>query len=95
MTPLHTPGPWHAQARTVYSSERRALAVVWSNGFTGGAAEADANLNLIAAAPELLAALRGLVEAVQAHDACGVFDTSPCLTDARLAIGLATRWSAA
>jgi hypothetical protein len=65
--PTHTPGPWNAAASRVWASDSRELAKVWGKaaGVTT-VAEQDANARLMAAAPELLAALEALVEAADA-----------------------------
>lgn len=65
---LHTPGPWHASAAGLVTApnQPRALAYVYHadfNAFVGGSAdmaarETAANGYLIAAAPDLLAALQ-------------------------------------
>lgn len=77
-TPKHTPGPWtilhdpstHAgrirsrfigpQAYSDDPSKAPAIASIWQDG--KGADECNANERLIAAAPDLLAALRDLVD---------------------------------
>ena len=62
----HTPGPWEVSrgkiagvelSHTVVLTGRDAVAV-----FAGSADAGEANARLIAAAPELLAALRGIIE---------------------------------
>ena len=68
MTTTHTPGPWTMHPRFDDGAEVRALApVAWcgaasthgaSSSQSIDAAEARANAHLIAAAPDLLAALR-------------------------------------
>lgn len=55
MTAKHTPGPWHAQGREVVSEDGTLIA---KTSF-GGACHEDAAL--MAAAPDLLAALSRLV----------------------------------
>jgi hypothetical protein len=71
MSIQHTPGPWwneQARIRTVAKDETfpagRKLATVHIGPV--GSDEAIANANLIAAAPDLVAALRRLMEAVSA-----------------------------
>lgn len=59
----HTPGPWHVVANLVQGKRKpngdsRTVAMV------GSSSEDDANARLIAAAPDLLAALEGLAEIV-------------------------------
>lgn len=63
MTEKHTPGPWHRNIHPrypIYSEQRnQKVAAALYGGRTGvSEAEALANCDLIAAAPELLAALR-------------------------------------
>lgn len=66
-TPMHTPGPWMADFRLIggrvvvnqaNAGDRMQVALV-----NGGADEQDANARLIAAAPDLLEALRSLLSA--------------------------------
>ena len=61
MNTSHTPGPWHVAGKEQVQirSEKHQIAKAWSfAGKTG-----QANARLIAAAPDLLAALQGLDEA--------------------------------
>jgi hypothetical protein len=59
----HTPGPWHrnikpaARYPVIFAGRNSHVAQVISSGLTDEAIEA--NCNLIAAAPDLLAALQG------------------------------------
>lgn len=57
----YTPGPWHTQGCTIYSGKNR-VAQTWDtcDDFPTPTMEADAGL--IAAAPELLAALDGILQ---------------------------------
>lgn len=62
MKTQHTPGPWCAEGCTVYAGENR-VAQTWSethDGLPTPAMVADARL--IAAAPELQAALDGILQ---------------------------------
>ena len=61
----HTPGAWRASARNVYSKElNTVIAQCWDTMiFTDEPLPVKANVNLIAAAPDLLAACEKLVEA--------------------------------
>lgn len=66
----HTPGPWGivrhpkpAQVKSILSVGFTANGMASIAWLTGGAIHQDANARLIAAAPDLLAALRALVEA--------------------------------
>jgi len=72
----HTPGPWAVRLREGRVGERLQLAIVAPrHGELYQLAvlscvsldEGDANARLIAAAPELLAALRGIVDAEDAY----------------------------
>lgn len=62
----HTPGPWHrnippaSKYVTVWSGRNKHVAYVTTQGLTE--AEIEANINLVAAAPELLEALVALVK---------------------------------
>ena len=64
----HTPGPWRRENRHIGYSVRGLKNVAWvptissSDGNHTGMAEAAANARLIAAAPEMLAALRKIAE---------------------------------
>jgi hypothetical protein len=62
----HTPGPWHVGRPTEYLNQ---LPIEPCIGVAYGAGkELVANSRLIAAAPDLLAALRRLAEAVETDD---------------------------
>ena len=58
-TAQHTPGPWHIGKRTFapYIYGPKGEEVAGPSGFTSGHEETQANARLIAAAPDLLAAL--------------------------------------
>lgn len=77
MTSEYTPGPWHRDADSglncdVRAANGRKVALTWGLSTTKAAQynrpayrqECDANAHLIAAAPELLAALEGLLAIV-------------------------------
>lgn len=77
MESTHTPGPWHrniAPARkypVIFAGRNTHVAKIIP---TGRDAEDEANANLLAAAPELLAALEAAIDAIgeyetEAHDA--------------------------
>lgn len=71
MSMAHTPGPWHHDRGNILTADGRCLATVFS-GPCASLEEADANGRLIAAAPELLEALRTLLDAVEgAHVTVG------------------------
>lgn len=64
----NTPGPWEAECRSgdwVVISARDKNAVAWPNRPRGN--EVEANVRLIAAAPELLEALQDAVEYLKNH----------------------------
>lgn len=62
----HTPGPWSRNIKpakkytTVFSGRNKHVAYIATTSV--GDEEAEANINLIAAAPDLLAALKAFVE---------------------------------
>ena len=64
MNAKHTPGPWHRNIRangkypTVFAGRNQHVAVVKQQG---DPSETEANIDLVAAAPELLAALQKAV----------------------------------
>lgn len=80
----HTPGPWHPYLDSfyVFDSDNHRVADTCANGKSD--AECMANAHLIAAAPDLLAALEGLVKQF-AHPTL----ESTLLADARAAIAKA------
>lgn len=55
----HTPGPWEARGLTIWEPGKVALSIATA---TQHQPSARANAQLIAAAPEMLAALKGLVD---------------------------------
>ena len=88
MKTQYTPGPWHAGGITVYGGSGARLTVAdttCSGSMTR--AEDEANAQLIAAAPDLLAALNDLTNAVTAGQ--HHIDTDPRITAARAAINKA------
>ena len=65
--PKHTPGPWHWEDSGLWSK--------WDFVYLSkGTPEFEANARLIAAAPELLAALRGIIETLGYLEANGGID---------------------
>jgi hypothetical protein len=74
-TPKHSPAPWivqkdcgNFQTLAVYSKGRKI--VFWGGDYNTTAEEGVANAHLIAAAPELLAALKGTMRTmIMMHDA--------------------------
>lgn len=75
--PLHTPGPWYEHSHRQIGPDAGIVCEVWSaigRGSADAIAQADANVLLIAAAPELYdAALHALV-VVAGCNADGAFD---------------------
>lgn len=62
----HTPGPWEPECRSgdwVVISARDKNAVAWPNRPRGN--EVEANMRLIAAAPDLLQSCRGMLHALE------------------------------
>lgn len=57
----YSPGPWHTQGCTIYAGKNRVAQTwdTWYDGLPTPTMEADAGL--IAAAPEMLAALDGIL----------------------------------
>lgn len=85
--PTHTPGPWAAKFYApgdcyiiTYGGGDNWLADVWTDGEP---VKATADARLIAAAPDLLAALATLIEDCEAH---GLTDNDAHLREARNAI---------
>ena len=72
MSAQHTPGPWKIEGDNIYGPNGQRIADVWS----GYEDEIHADARLIAAAPELLAALREMVagdaEAIKEAEAIGI-----------------------
>ena len=91
MLNTHTPGPWAIEAApngyTYIRAEHRAeIALVGSENMLADDSSAASNAMLIAAAPDLLEALRDLVEAVEDPEASSLMR----LNAARDAIAKAT-----
>lgn len=65
----HTQGPWHQHTTEgkTYASVRGANGQIVADCGSRSDELAQANARLIAAAPELLAALRGTLQALEAH----------------------------
>lgn len=99
MSVPHTPGPWTAQPR--YKGERAPFEILANHGADSPALilalshggfnveDANANARLIAAAPDLLAALEALLDTPALAHAMDVFDQVAC-EEARRAIAKAT-----
>lgn len=97
MNTSHTPGPWFVPAptyRTLYVEARIGngmLQEVASCGPTADPAQQAANARLIAAAPELLEALRGMLALDEEHHQRGhCDDVCAEVLKARAAIAKAT-----
>lgn len=77
----HTPGPWHIASGGAVIGRECAVAVV--NTYTAlqklTDAEREANACLIAAAPELLAALEWIIEAADDSDNMKATDLVECI----------------
>jgi hypothetical protein len=78
MTTTHTPGPWRASMHIVYAGPHHRVTTVEAVGLQG---EADAQL--IATAPDLLAALKvmtdfaeGVIQRAKLTDTNGIVDAS-------------------
>ena len=90
MTHTHTPGPWDPIGCAIYAGEIKIaefIGITWERML-----ENEANINLIAAAPEILEALSLLVDQ---YDSSGDFTMGGNLTNepflmARAAIAKAT-----
>lgn len=72
----YTPGPWHEHSHRQIGPDEGIVAEVWSAIGWGDAAiqQADANVRLIAAAPELHQALLAALVAVAGCNGDGLFD---------------------
>lgn len=60
MTTQHTPGPWRMTAAKVMAGNGRAICLIENRKLHEGFQESSANARLIAAAPDLLAALQAV-----------------------------------
>lgn len=101
MAAQHTPGPWHrnippaSKYPTVWSGRNTHVAAISpgaprgsGNGATMSEEEQEANINLIAAAPDLLAALTWFINDIDGdHTVMLEFDQA--VTNARAAIAKA------
>lgn len=85
--PRFTPGPWHEHSHRQIGPDAGIVCEVWSAIGWGEAAiaEADANVHLIAAAPELYKALRAALVVVAGCNADGVFNVEERAVRASLA----------
>ena len=94
MSAQHTPGPWRNAGRSMEGglgssrvAARTLIAHVYAEAF-GDEAQERANADLIAAAPELLAALKDCLKFLE-HDVRSSY-SEPEKTKARAAIAKAT-----
>jgi hypothetical protein len=81
----HTPGPWKLAGPTTISNADETIVIGYAHNYKTPRVQTDANARLIAAAPELLEALKDAVCALQ----CSGKDW-PAETKARAAIAKAT-----
>ncbi len=100
MSTKHTPGPWevmdsfYPSIKEVFGASFKISCVMWATDLT----EEDyqkrrADLRLIAAAPELLEAVKALIEGYENTEHTGLMDMQVCGSDiikARAAIAKAT-----
>ncbi len=91
----HTPGPWLNLRRLVVAPGHGAVASVWDGTIHTGEGskitkeEGGANAHLIAAAPELLAAMQGLMEIAETAMPDTFFASDSRVNAARAAIAKA------
>ena len=78
----YSPGPWHTQGCTIYAGKDRVAQTwdTWYDGLPTPTMEADAGL--IAAAPEMLAALEMALESLDAVDVPQEWDCRSKIRDA-------------
>lgn len=96
----HTPAPWEAVAPSIdpQGASRAWEVFAKTDGvpipvcqmFRSGDKNHEANARLIAAAPQLLGALREIVSQIDQGDPGKVFARDACIARARAAIALAT-----
>lgn len=85
MSEKHTPGPWAACTFQVMAGRDKIAHTGMGNLGPARSHEAEANARLIAAAPELLVALKMLADAADSH-----IELCDEVEDARAAIAKAT-----
>lgn len=87
----HSPAPWSHKSRAIYDNTGICIAETYS-GAADDLAQADANDALIAAAPDLLAALQAMVcnMDLAASDKEGLIEHTEAMRQARAAIRKAT-----
>ena len=93
----HTPGPWEPrESKTsnylweIVATSKRGITYVIARLAKPNQGEREANARLIAAAPDLLAALQALLPDAEANH-CGGPDTAARLAQARAAIAKAVQ----
>ena len=69
MNTQHTPGPWRVTTAKVMAENGRAICLIENRKLHEGFQESSANACIIAAAPDLLAALRLCERALEERDA--------------------------
>lgn len=87
MSKQHTPGPWHVSNGVQIRSDKHQICKVWMmrNG------EGNANARLIAASPDLLDALKAMLEAQHGYEYAGFSEEElASFEKARAAIAKAT-----
>ena len=77
----HTPGPWHTQGCTIYAGKNR-VAQTWDTCDDLPTPTMEADADLIAAAPEMLAALENLRGSIRHGATCRAPQAFPCSCDA-------------
>lgn len=99
MTTAYTPGPWHwdcdpvkndptGRVRYQVTALGKTIAKTYYSSFEGGLTNAEADTKLIAAAPDLLAALEGCRDMILCECADGGY--TPQVAAANAAIAKAT-----
>lgn len=82
----HTPGPWNMAGPNTISNAAKTIGIAHISTYSVEQSEAEANVRLIAAAPDLLEALRTIV----IHAASVQMDPQWAVKVARSAIAKAT-----
>ena len=90
MTTHHTPGPWTASDNAIYGSSGLIKPLVAHLDDRFADDEAANNARLIAAAPDLLAALREIVAAVEVGEVDGYSPSGDWFREAKAALAKAT-----
>lgn len=69
-TPTHTPGPWAVSDTSIITDDCCIAVIEDDGGYEAPPDQREANARLIAAAPDLLSALRDNLEAIEIHFNC-------------------------